>query len=250
MVTVAPGVKAALRDANKAWPSRNRASDGTLGDAAHQKRKSDHNTGDAVDITHDPGHGADGNRIAAWAIRDPRVKYVIWNRRIYNTAQPGWRPYRGANPHNHHVHISLKRAARADTSPWGWTSGQPAPSIDIPGQSTFAGAGPGRRAAAAPSRGKRRKVVVSRRRRRRGRRLASADQTGGRRIYDGEHTVVLGPKQRMAAHVRSPHTGGGKVARGSSTVFVGRQQLAFARLADPTTDGLNVKTADQTIWIG
>lgn len=249
MVTVAPGVKAALRDANKAWPGRNHASDGTLGDAAHQKRKSDHNTGDAVDITNDPAHGADGNKIAAWAIRDPRVKYVIWNRRIYNTARPGWRPYHGANPHNHHVHISLKRAARADTSPWGWTSGKAAPSIDVPGQSTFGGAGPGKQAAAAPK-GRRRKAVVHRKRRK-GRRLASAsDQTGGRHIYDGEHTVVLGSKQRMAAHVKSPHTGGGKIAKGSRSVFVGRRRLAFARLADPTTDGLNVKTAEQTIWMG
>jgi hypothetical protein len=35
-----------------------------------------------------------------------RVKYVIWNRRIWTSGQ-GWHPYRGVNPHTNHVHISF-----------------------------------------------------------------------------------------------------------------------------------------------
>ncbi len=120
----APACRRALRDADAAWPTRKRASDGMLGDAAHQLRPSDHNTGLAVDITHDPDSGCDGELVAMMARRDPRVTYVIWKRRIWNraidsTAGPG-RPYTGSNPHEKHVHISVREAARDDASPWGW----------------------------------------------------------------------------------------------------------------------------------
>jgi len=127
-----------LRDqVNAAWPNRNRASDGTIGDARHRSRSSDHNPWirdgsvdvvSALDITHDPASGCDAARIAA-SIRqsqDKRVKYIIWNRRICNSSplegQPAWnwRPYRGANPHDKHVHISVKSAKSHydDTSAW------------------------------------------------------------------------------------------------------------------------------------
>jgi hypothetical protein len=39
----------ALQDATARWPSRNRASDGIMGDPLHQQRKSDHNDGNAFD---------------------------------------------------------------------------------------------------------------------------------------------------------------------------------------------------------
>lgn len=118
----APACVAALRDANARWPGRKKASDGIMGDAAHQKRPSDHNLGNAVDITHDPASGCDGQVIADLAIQDPRVTYVIWNAQIYNRARAaeGWRPYKGSNPHRHHVHISVRADARGDASRWGW----------------------------------------------------------------------------------------------------------------------------------
>ena len=117
-----PACLAAIRDANAMWPNRHRASDGIMGDAAHQTRPSDHNKGLAVDITHDPENGADGNLIAAAAITDPRATYVIWNRRIYSRARAaeGWRPYTGSSPHTHHVHISVDGQQRNDDSPWPW----------------------------------------------------------------------------------------------------------------------------------
>lgn len=119
---VAPACRAAIRDANAAWPTRNKRNNGLLGDLSHQARKSDHNTGLAVDITHDPDSGCDGNVIAEAALRDLRTAYVIWNRRIANPyiQEGAWRPYAGANGHTHHVHISVREAARNDDSPWGW----------------------------------------------------------------------------------------------------------------------------------
>lgn len=117
----APACVAALRDANAAWPTRKKASDGIMGDARHQAKPSDHNLGNAVDITHDPESGCDGNLIATDAQRDPRVSYIIWNAQIWNPAiSPSWRPYKGSNPHRHHVHISVRADRREDALPWPW----------------------------------------------------------------------------------------------------------------------------------
>ena len=126
-----------IKQVNALAPGRNKAFDGTIGDAAHQTTNSDHNpwvkdgaTGvvTACDITHDPQRGCDANRIAE-AIRssqDPRVKYVIWNRRIANFAPVhgapawAWREYKGANPHDKHVHISVKPDRSAYDSEMSW----------------------------------------------------------------------------------------------------------------------------------
>src|SRR4051794_18897558 len=107
MADEAPAIQQLRTDANAAWPKRNKTSDGTWGDLRHQKKKSDHNTGDAIDVTNDPAKGPAGDNLAAYAIRDPRVKYVIWNRRIYDKrrSELGWRPYGDWKnyPHDHHV---------------------------------------------------------------------------------------------------------------------------------------------------
>lgn len=108
---------------NLRWPTRSKESDGTIGDASHTTRDSDHNPwvmdGDtgvvtALDVTHDPAHGFDSYGFADMLLRiqDPRIKYVISNRRIGSGVlgpEPAvWRPYHGANPHDHHVHISVR----------------------------------------------------------------------------------------------------------------------------------------------
>ena len=130
---VAPCLLTLLGQVNGLAPLRNKASDGTIGDAAHATRASDHNpwvmdggTGivTAMDITHDPPGGCDANRLAE-AIRqnrDPRVKYVIWNRQIVSsTVSPWtWRPYSGSNPHTKHMHISVRpeKASFASGATW------------------------------------------------------------------------------------------------------------------------------------
>jgi hypothetical protein len=121
MATPAPCCSQALRDATTRWPKRNRRSDGIMGDAAHQKRKSDHNLGNAFDLSHDPANGVDCNLLCDLALADARVTYVIWNRRI-NTGS-GWKPYAGTNQHTHHMHVSVRATSRNDLSPWPWSPG-------------------------------------------------------------------------------------------------------------------------------
>lgn len=102
--------------------TRSKASDGTIGNAEHAARDSDHNPWwvyggvpyvTAMDITHDPAGGLDCQDLewALWAGRDPRIKYVIWNKQIMaGTAGPEpWqsRPYHGADPHTNHLHLSV-----------------------------------------------------------------------------------------------------------------------------------------------
>lgn len=114
---------------NALAPGRSKASDGTIGDAAHASRKSDHNPDAdgvvrAMDITHDPASGCDCNAIAASLVasRDPRIQYIIWNRRIVNREVSPWvwRPYPGSNPHDKHIHISVdeKPALYDDARDW------------------------------------------------------------------------------------------------------------------------------------
>lgn len=114
----------ALRDATARWPNRDRASDGIMGDSAHQTRKSDHNDGNAFDLTHDTNHGVDCGVLSRLVINDKRVTYVIWNRQIYNRARAteGWRPYSGLNPHTHHMHVSIQATSRDDLSAWPWSA--------------------------------------------------------------------------------------------------------------------------------
>jgi hypothetical protein len=129
MATAAKACMQALRDATGRWSSRSRASDGILGDSRHKARKSDHNDGNAFDLTNDPKNGVDCEKLSRLAINDTRVKYVIWNRQIYicSSKSAGWQAYSGANPHDKHMHVSISTTARDDTTPWVWSPGQPDP---------------------------------------------------------------------------------------------------------------------------
>lgn len=101
---------------NTRWPGRKKDWDGTIGDTAHSARTSDHNPNDegivcALDITNDPAGGPVSHQLAETLrlSKDPRIKYIISDRRICSSVvQPWvWRPYNGANPHDHHVHVSV-----------------------------------------------------------------------------------------------------------------------------------------------
>lgn len=121
MVTAASACRAALAEATRLWPNRSRASDGILPSAAHTiaNPTSDHELGNAFDLTHDPAHGVNCHVLSQFVTTDPRVKYVIWDRQIWNpSVSRWWRQYEGVNPHSTHMHVSIRSACRNDMSPW------------------------------------------------------------------------------------------------------------------------------------
>jgi hypothetical protein len=124
-----PAALAVLRQATALQPKRKKASDGLLPSAAHIKQSpdSDHNTGYAVDLTHDPKNGIDCAVIFEKFKEDPRVKYLIFNGKIWSKEKSklGNRRYTGSNPHNKHLHVSIESTMGADTSPWFWWMNQP-----------------------------------------------------------------------------------------------------------------------------
>ena len=124
-----PAAIAVLRQATAIKPTRKKASDGLLPSAAHitQSPNSDHNTGYAVDLTHDPVNGIDCFDIFQKLKEDTRVKYLIFTGKIWSREQSkaGDRKYTGSNPHNKHLHISINDGCGEDTSPWFWWMNQP-----------------------------------------------------------------------------------------------------------------------------
>jgi hypothetical protein len=124
-----PAAIAVLRQATAICPSRKKASDGLLPSAAHisQSPNSDHNTGYAVDLTHDRLGGIDCHNIFEELKADKRVKYLIFQGKIWSAerASEGDRDYDGSNKHNKHLHISIKEGCGDDTSPWFPWLGKP-----------------------------------------------------------------------------------------------------------------------------
>ena len=109
-----------------AYPDRDRASDGWIGDTRHGARKSDHNPDEqgwvrAIDIDRDLSGKAkpdlmpdlvDQIRTACKKGSEKRVAYIIFNGSICSPIlRWKWRKYTGANKHNHHVHFSFKKEA-------------------------------------------------------------------------------------------------------------------------------------------
>ncbi len=122
---LAPSLAALRSEVDERWPERDKASDGWIGDPSHAARPSDHNPDwsaggvvRALDIDID---GINVRRLLTELVGDPRVWYVIHNRRIYSrTYDWSARAYTGSNPHTAHVHVSLmhSRAAEETTTVW------------------------------------------------------------------------------------------------------------------------------------
>jgi len=142
---VAKSLRALYDQANAAFPNRDRSTDGTIGDDAHQATNSDHNpqityNGDkivtAIDITHNVARGIDMRQFseALRLSRDPRIKYVIFNGRIFSSTSSPWvwrARNSGPGDHTGHCHISVSAdpAKFDDTRPWQFDLGaiQPPP---------------------------------------------------------------------------------------------------------------------------
>lgn len=134
-----PGLTNLRNQVNVRFPLRDKKSDGTIGDTAHQNESSsDHNPDDTPGSRpgwEDADHQPD---VRAWDmdsdLNDPEVscqelvdhvrhlpgvsavlRYIIYNRIIYE-ASNGWagRPYTGPSAHTEHAHFSGQRTEAAD----------------------------------------------------------------------------------------------------------------------------------------
>ena len=128
---------------NSVFPDRDKTSDGTIGDQAHQTSASGHNPdrtgraeykdGDsldevrAIDVDRDlvPGSGTDWMELVVqYLVRKARAggyipfRYIIYKRRIWSRTD-GWqtRTYTGSNAHDKHAHFSGNYTQTADN----WT---------------------------------------------------------------------------------------------------------------------------------
>ncbi|MEV0900418.1 hypothetical protein [Actinoplanes sp. NPDC049802] len=129
---------------NRIAPGRDKTSDGTIGDAAHRNRSSDHNDDEVGRV---PIRDAD-SRHEVHAIdldanlresdltmekvvqhilarcrsgAEKRLRYIIYNKRIWE-ASNNWRrrSYSGDNPHTQHAHFSASYETRHEASTVSW----------------------------------------------------------------------------------------------------------------------------------
>lgn len=145
-----PSLKELFAEFDRIAPSRDHASDGALGNAAHQLEVSDHNRDDtpgskaayndhdgipevrAIDVDNnlnitvegykDPMEGAVQfllGRCRSGA--EKRLEYIIYYRRIW-TRSSGWvqKPYTGTSAHTEHAHFSGRHDGAYDNQAQSW----------------------------------------------------------------------------------------------------------------------------------
>lgn len=134
---------------NELAPNRSKASDGSIGDAAHAESTSDHNNDEtgsvpiqdadktpevhAIDVTSAgpwpqfAGGAGSMERVVQFILvrcrsgAEKRLRYVIYNRRIW-AASWGWeeQKYAGTNPHDKHAHFSASYSTSLEASTASW----------------------------------------------------------------------------------------------------------------------------------
>jgi hypothetical protein len=140
---VSPSLLALRGSFDARFPNRDRASDGTIGDAAHREGVSGHNPDDtpgsrseyvdadgvaevrALDVDADL---RDSRGATMWDVVDAirrdtvarrRLRYIIFARQICSRNNGWvWAPYSGDNDHTKHAHFSGDPDTEADGSPW------------------------------------------------------------------------------------------------------------------------------------
>jgi hypothetical protein len=124
MVRPANSLDTLLKQINARFPYRDKASDGGLGDPAHASRVSDHNP-DSSGVYHarDFDHDPDSNGLDCYVLKqqliashDPRIKYIIFMRRIWSDSTRNEVYYNGVNAHEKHLHLSVKSGVLGDNA--------------------------------------------------------------------------------------------------------------------------------------
>lgn len=125
-------------------PNRDHASDGSIGDTAHQDEVSDHNPDETGSVPiHDADHtnevhaidvdntlreaGLSMETVVQFLLArcrsgaEKRLRYIIYNRRIWE-ASTGWkqRAYTGSSPHTEHAHFSASYDTGKEASTASW----------------------------------------------------------------------------------------------------------------------------------
>ena len=130
--STSPALNALMDEIERAYPAGH-PTDGTVASRTHDQNnpRSDHRpypyTGTGIVNAVDAGENVEDDAMAiAEAIRkskDPRVKYVIHERRLFSSYNHAngpawtWRPYSGSS-HLNHVHVSILRSKQTDPRPW------------------------------------------------------------------------------------------------------------------------------------
>lgn len=139
-----PSLVALRNEFNRIAPMRDKATDGSVGDAAHAGTSSDHNPDEtghvpiedsdslnevhAIDVDKDLRSGdLTMEKVVQFLLgrcrsgQERRLRYIIFNRRIWS-ASSGWvqKAYTGSNPHTEHAHFSAsyETSRETDTSSW------------------------------------------------------------------------------------------------------------------------------------
>jgi len=139
-----PCLKALFAEFDRIAPSRDHASDGSIGNAAHEREVSDHNADEVGKVPiHDADHvnevhaiDVDNNlnesdltmeKVVQFLLgrcrsgAEKRLRYIIYNRRIWS-ANSGWvqKTYTGASPHTEHAHFSASYITSLEASTASW----------------------------------------------------------------------------------------------------------------------------------
>ena len=118
---IAPALVKLRKQVDAKWPNRDRRSDGIWPSAAHTAANptSDHEAGNALDIDTNLSKTTNASLLfrRIKASKDPRVRYIIHAGRIWSPER-GDRPYSGTNPHDTHIHISVRETRRRDVREW------------------------------------------------------------------------------------------------------------------------------------